>query len=252
MKHSQDAIERRADAIAPPAVSASVADRIKYLIDTSRMSQAQFARTVGTDPASLSKMLSGRLSITKRTIWRVATGYGCDRTWLETGEGIPFPRKHSPEAVLDICRGVNAITDPEVLRYNMIGAPVYDIDVTAGHSELSMMFTDEHIIGRLFLPTINPVFPIVRVSGDSMTPQIPNGSFISIRPLTLDATICWGMPYLVVTDDYRMVKILRRHPNPKMLILHSTNPDYDDIDLPRENLRALFLVESAITYNSFI
>ena len=52
------------------------------------------------------------------------------------------------------------------------------------------MFTDERILGYLDLPNVDPSYPIVKVTGDSMSPKIENGSFISIRHVSSDSPIC--------------------------------------------------------------
>ncbi|MDE6448959.1 MAG: S24 family peptidase, partial [Muribaculaceae bacterium] len=90
---------------------------------------------------------------------------------------------------------------------------------------------------------------IVRVSGDSMKPAISNGSFIAIRPVSATGLVFWGQIYVVVTDNYRMVKYLRRHPDPAYVVLHSDNPDYDDIEMPRDEIQALYIVETVINYD---
>ena len=80
-----------------------------------------------------------------------------------------------------------------------------------------------------------------------MEPRIIDGGFVAIRPVKSCSTIFWGQIYLVVLPDYRMVKVLRRHPNdPSMVILHSENPLYDDMDVAREDIEALFLVETVL------
>ena len=61
--------------------------------------------------------------------------------------------------------------------------------------------------------------------------------------------IFWGSVYVVVTEDYRMVKVVRRHQNPDMVILHSVNPNYDDMDVPRSKILALYLVETILNYD---
>ncbi len=249
MKVTKHTLERRASEIAMPDSTSNVADRIRYLIGTMRRTQAQFAKLVGIDATGLSKMLSGRLVVSNRTISRIAKATACNREWLEFGRGIPYPRITDAPEVSMVSTGLSAVTDAEVCRFNIIGAPVYDVDVTAGHAELNTMFTTENIIGSLYMPQVNPHNPIVRVSGDSMEPRIPNGSYISIRQISLDSPIFWGRPYLVITDDYRMVKIVRRHEDDSLVILHSLNSEYDDIDMPRKNIRHLFLVESVMTYD---
>ncbi len=252
MKVTEKTLERRASESVLPDTSATVIDRIRYLISNSRRTQAQFARQAGIDPTGLSKMLAGRQPISGRTLGRIAVSTGCNRDWLDEGVGIPFPRISEVPDITMLTSGVNAVTDPEVCRFNLVGAPVYDIDVTAGHTELSTAFTSEHIIGSLYMPQINPNNPIVHVSGHSMDPMIPHNSWISIRRIAPDAPIFWGQPYLVITEDYRMVKIVRRHPtDDSLVILHSANPEFDDIDMPRRLIRMLFLVESAMTYDIF-
>lgn len=48
---------------------------------------------------------------------------------------------------------------------------------------------------------------------------------------------------MVVLDDYRMIKYVRRHADPALLVLHSDNPDYEDIVVRRDEVRSLYLVE---------
>ena len=155
---------------------------------------------------------------------RIAETFGLNRTWLLSGEGP-----------------VRTVAEPQ-------GAPVYDIDITAGPVGLTRDFTSEHIVGHLALPDISPDCPVVRVSGNSMTPTINNGALLSIRPVTATGPIFWGQIYVVVLDDYRMVKYVRRHPDPAMVILHSANHDYEDMEIRRSDIRALFLVEAVINY----
>lgn len=231
MKVTQDSLERRASALTLPGSDASIIDRIKYLITFMRKTQAEFGRLIDIDASNMSKMMSGRIPISDRTINRIVVNLGVSKRWLEHGDEVPFPRTTQSSAT------------PES------AAPVYDIDVTAGHTELSSMFTDERIIGHLSLPNVNPKYPIVRVSGDSMEPRIANGSFISIRPIPADAPIFWGQVYVVVTRDYRMVKVMRRHKDPDKVILHSYNHDYDDMDLNRDNILSLYLVETVMSYD---
>ena len=46
-----------------------------------------------------------------------------------------------------------------------------------------------------------------------------------------------------------MVKNLRRHPDENMVILHSANPNYDDMEISRNEILDLYLVESIINYD---
>lgn len=128
--------------------------------------------------------------------------------------------------------------------------PVYDLDVTAGCVELSRLLTDDRIVGCIALPNIGPDCAIVRVSGNSMTPVINNGGFVAIRRIANTDCIFWGQIYVIMLEDYRMVKYLRRHPSdPDLVLLRSANPDYDDMEVPRKDIIGLYLVESVINYD---
>ena len=222
---------------------ADVADRIRYLIRQSRMTQAQFAARLSVNPSNLSKHLSGKIPISEGLINKIVVDMGVSKAWLRDGEDIPYPRPmHAAE--IEIERPTGILTE-DVRR----GVPVYDIDVTAGHSELSRMFTADRIMGYMDLPSLNPDCIIVRVSGDSMEPVIDNGSFVAIRPVSTSGIIFWGQIYIIVTEDYRMVKYLRRHTDSDYVVLHSANPAYDDIDIPRSAIEGLFLVETILNYN---
>lgn len=223
-------------------------ERLRYLIEISRMSQAEFARRIGIDPSNLSKHLSGKLPMGDTLINRIVVETGVARQWLRDGEDTPFAKNTAPRAIdFGVARIVPADEPTESCGD---GTPVYDIDVTAGCQELSRMFTVDRIIGTVNLPRINPNSAIVHVSGDSMAPVIMNGGYISIRPFNDLKNIFWGQIYVVVMDDYRMVKFVRRHPEDKMkVILHSANPAYDDMEVDRADIRSLYMVETILNYD---
>lgn len=215
-----------------PEITAQPLDRVRYLIQVSRKSQNGFAKLLGIDPSSLSKILSEKMPVTEAFMNRVAVNLNVSKEWLATGAGVPFERQGSDKPVQQ-------------------GAPVYDIDVTAGCMPLSHMFTDAAILGYIDLPNINANCPVVRVSGNSMSPDIPDGSFIAVRPVRNTSIIAWGSTYVVELEDYRLVKVIRRcREDNSKIILHSINPDYDDMEVPRTDVLRLFLVETVVNYRS--
>lgn len=226
---------------APGAHEANIVDRLRYLVTLSRKTQAQFSRLVGVDPSNLSRMLSGRAPVNRAFINRVVADLGVSKEWFVNGTGVPFP-KHGEVAVLET--GEVSITNAPK------GAPVYDVDATCGIAPLSRCFTEDNIVGYLDMPGLDPRNPIVRVSGDSMDPRVPDGALISIRAINDPSIILWGNIYLVQLEDYRMVKYIRRHHDPAKIILHSENPAYDDVEVERRNIVKLFLVENVINCTS--
>lgn len=219
--------------------SPEIIARLRLLIEQSRLSQAQFARRIGIDPANLSKHLSGRLPVTEGLINRVVADLGVSKKWLRDGIDVPYPK---PVHAVDMTPGQCG----SIMRSERSGVPVYDIDVTAGFGNLSQVFTEDKIMGFVDLPDfIDSRCRIVRVTGDSMEPTISNGGFVALREVG-SRTIFWGQIYVVVLDDYRMVKVIRRHTDPSKVILHSFNPAYDDMEIDRDEIRGCYLVEAIL------
>lgn len=217
----------------------TIVDRIRHLIKLERVSQAQFARRLGIDPANMSKHLSGKLPVTDGLVNRIVADMGVSKEWLRNGTDVPFPRPvHAKE-----------ITSMPCMAPHHGSVPVYNIDVTAGFGKLERMFTDDRIMGAVALPDLSDDCRIVRVSGDSMHPRIIDGGFVALRAISDLRNIYWGQIYVVVMEDYRMVKTVRRHNNPDKVILHSVNPDYDDMEVDRRDIIALYLVEAIINYS---
>lgn len=210
--------------------SATVIARLRELMARKGVSQAEFARRLGIDPSNLSKHLNGRLPVSESLINRVVVEMNVSKDWLK---GEPRDRRSDPSPALPVV-GATA-------------TPVYDIDVTAGFSELSRMFTTDRIMGYISLPQISPESAVVRVSGDSMEPVVGNDALVAISRNDARASIFWGQMYVVVLDDYRMVKFVRRHPSDDTkVVLHSANPAYDDMVVDLRSIRALYLVETVV------
>ena len=102
------------------------------------------------------------------------------------------------------------------------------------------------IVMPLTMPGMDSECRVVRVSGDSMAPVINNGDYIAVREVGDTSIIYWGQIYVVLLDDYRMVKYLRRHPDDSKVVLRSANPAYDDIDVPKSAIRGLFFVSKIV------
>ena len=227
--------------LAEPSTTATEVERIKYLIKLIRKNQAQFAEMIGINPSNISKVLSGKIPVSDSLINRIVVNLGVSKHGLVHGTDVPFPRYQGPATL----EGSGNCVQP---LGRSGGAPVYDIDVTAGSANLSRMLTSEHVIGRLMIPGLNPELPIVKVSGNSMSPRINNGAYISIRYVNNDDPILWGQIYVVMLEDYRMVKYVRRHNDADKVILHSENPNFDDIVIKRDQIVGMFLVESILNY----
>ena len=178
-----------------------IISRIKYLIKELNFRQTEFAKKIGVDTSNLSKYMNGRLPVSDSLINRIVVNLGVSKEWLEKGTDIPFAKHSSPS--------ITTVPASEVETISM-GTPVYDIDVTAGTMPRARMFSDDLVVGHINLPDIiNENCRIVRVSGDSMSPVIRSGDLIAVRELSNTQYIFWGQIYVVLLDDFRLVKYVR-------------------------------------------
>lgn len=221
--------------------------RIKQLMNSLGIKQAAFAERIGVDPSNFSKHLNGKLPLSENLYNKIVVNLGVSKEWLMTGEGEMWSQAQASNQL-------STITVPagKISLNNSRGAYVYDLDVTAGGMTRERMFADEQIVGTINMPAVHPDCCIVRVSGDSMSPVIGNGDLIAIREVHNPNLIFWGQIYVVVLDDYRMVKYIRRHSDPQQVILRSENEQYDDIEVAKDDIRSLFLVENIIRIDSRI
>lgn len=205
--------------------------------------QVQFAQRIGVDTSNLSKYLNAHMPLSDSFLNRIVVNLGVNKEWLLNGTDLPFGK-----AIVRVDAG-------DALQGNVgergSGTPVYDVDATAGVSSgRSELFSSENIVGWVNLPNLSPHCRIVRVSGDSMAPVIMDGDFIAVRELSNPNQIFWGQIYVVQLDDFRMVKYVRRHTDPNMVVLRSENPNYDDMDVRRTDIHEMLLVQHVLHLNS--
>lgn len=222
-----------------PTKNAEIIARIKYLMKEMGVRQVQFAERIGVDTSNLSKYLNGHMPLSDSFLNRLVVNLGVSKQWLLEGTDLPFAKT---PVHIEATDGAAATAS---------GTPVYDVDATAGvASGRTELFANENIIGWVNLPNMSPNCRIVRVSGDSMAPVINDGDFIAVREVSNLSQIYWGQIYLVQLDDFRMVKYVRRHSDPNMVVLRSENPNYDDMDVLRTDIHEMLLVQHILHLNT--
>lgn len=230
--------------------------RIKSLIDDQGITQSEFAKRIAIDASNFSKHLTGKLPVSDSLINKIVVELGVSKEWLCSGTGPMYgPTGGSANGNgNDVHAHIRTLTLPSgaIVPEARNGAKVYGLDVTAGNLGRERMFTDDLVIGSIDVPFINPDCSIVKVSGDSMRPVINNGDMIAIREIKNPNLIFWGQIYVVLLEDYRMVKYVRKHENPDRVILRSENKEYDDIEIEKRDICDLFIVENIIRIDNRI
>lgn len=224
-----------------PQKNAEIIARIKYLMKEMGMRQVQFASRIGVDTSNLSKYLNAHLPLSESFLNRLVVNLGVSKEWLLDGTDLPFGK--TPVRIDSGLTPEKGVVES--------GTPVYDVDATAGSaSGRNELFASENIVGWVNLPNMSPNCRIVRVSGDSMAPVIQDGDFVAVREMSNPNQIYWGQIYVVQLDDFRLVKYVRRHTDPNMVVLRSENPNYDDMDVLRTDIHEMLLVQHVLHLNS--
>lgn len=214
-----------------------VKERLLSFIKDIGIEKSVFERMAGLSNGFVDKVTD---NIRSKSLAAIANAYPqLNMDWIKTGEGspiIPIQDKAIQVYSSDIKEGVYA------------GTLVYDVDATCGTEVRDIDFTDDNIIGSVDLPEISKSSKIIRANGDSMEPKIYDGSRIVIREIMNWSDIFYGQIYLIVMDEYRMIKYIRRYEQDEdnYIILRSENKEYDDIKLNKKKIRKLFIVENIL------
>ena len=72
--------------------TSTILDRIRFLMQRDRLTQAQFARRLGIDPSNVSKYLTGRLPVSDSLINRIIVDFNVSKDWLREGKGLPYEK----------------------------------------------------------------------------------------------------------------------------------------------------------------
>ncbi|HYG16526.1 MAG TPA: S24 family peptidase [Bacteroidia bacterium] len=127
--------------------------------------------------------------------------------------------------------------------------PFYNVDVTASAFPV---FADEREEPEYFIsiPAFKDCDFAVPIYGDSMYPKIKNGHIVAVKEVKNKTVILYGEIYLVITEDYRTVKYIRKHPGDiSKVLLCSENPSFDDVEISRDSIIRLFKVRGQISIN---
>jgi transcriptional regulator with XRE-family HTH domain len=211
-------------------------ERLRSFIESRRLTVQQFEKRCGMSNGYV-KNLKDNMGVKKLEC--VLTEFPeLNKDWLLYGKG-------------------GMISSPQNLtgtEYAPLGIPVYDIDATCGADNRTIDFAEDTIVGRVSLPYLNRDCKIIRANGDSMSPTIHDGNWVAVREIQSWGDIFYGQIYLVIMEDYRMLKRLRKYDSDdgKKLILRSDNPDYDDMVVDRKSILRLYIVEDILSVRKLV
>lgn len=225
-------------------------DRLKLAIENKGVTPYAIGRDTKVSKVSVRNYLEGaKPSLENLNILSEYLGVSVE--WLATGK-----ERVSETTIESEERQNKMITIPQstITVNKRKGALIYDIDATCGFDGRDIEFVDEKVVGSIDAPEINPESKIIFATGDSMLPLITSGDRIVIRRIESWDYFNYGQVYLIITNEYRFIKRVRKHPKDEenLILLRSENPDYDDIDLPKKEIIHLFIVENILAIKNIL
>jgi hypothetical protein len=206
--------------------------RLKKVIDWSELSINSFAKSIGLKRAeNLYQIKKGNNSISKDLSELITIKYcNINRSWLLTGEGDMFIK--DPEK-----------TDNESLLKKI---PFYNDDISMLKLENGKIPHTEQYIE---VPLLSNCDFATLCIGESMTPDIPSGSIVTLKKISIDLLLP-GEIYYIVTREFSTVKFIRTVENDhtKLRLVPGNKDDYDESLLDKSSIRHLFLVKGVISY----
>ena len=172
---------------------------------------------------NLYQILKGNNGISKDLACRIAKCFPWfSITWLTTGIGEPF---REPE--------LSRTVSPSTQQLPLYTALDFLPDGTLRETD-NMLTIETALCPSAELVTI--------CRDDAMEPRLLPGAYLFLAPCTIEAVV-FGRFYLIVTESYRLCRIIRRSDEKEHMRLVSLRPErYDDILLPQKDIRALYRI----------
>lgn len=125
--------------------------------------------------------------------------------------------------------------------------PFYNADFIAGNAEL--YYDDETIYPEYYMDV--PEFSgstAFRAYGDSMEPRIKSGNILfGVKRENWNLYLEYGQIYgITCKDGSRFLKYVRKHQDERFLLLKSENPNYDDMEMPKSEIKNIWLINGWI------
>lgn len=208
--------------------------------------------------STLTKIKQGKQKPSPKTIDSFCEIYLIDRSWMYTGEGDMDPKVRAEKINKGTVEPIVFYEDKEddkdclnhsnsiVIKPNKGEIPILDIRVCAGHG-IGFDGNENKIISTVSIPDFSGCYGIT-VYGDSMYDKYQSGEIIFVREILDKSVIDNGQPYVVITKEDRLLKLLYVEDNGLKLVSYNTtlNPDgrrkYPDINLDGNQILHLYKV----------
>ena len=204
----------------------SIKERLQLFLKTEGVSASEFARKMGLSPAYIASM---RKSMPVDKVERLTQLFPqLSRDWLLYGEGDMYRDLGNPDI------------DPHNLDRHMV--PLIPSQAHAGSFPDYAEGVSAEECQKVYSPRKEAKLAI-RVRGDSMEPNIHDGTLLFLERINDKAFIPWGSPLVLDTENGSLVKML--YPSSKgedYLEARSYNKDYPPFNIPTQSIYGIYRI----------
>ena len=178
-----------------------------------------------------------------------------DYNWLLVGKGSPVREPKFCDS--ELIRGeVEILHNPKIAeKRDDRSVALYDITAAANLRTL-LINKDQHVVGRIQIPSIPVCDGAVYVSGDSMYPILKSGDIVGFKEINSVSSIIYGEMYLVSYslegDEYLTVKYVNHSEKEGYIKLVSYNTHHQPMDIPIASIQTMAIVKFSIRKNMMI
>lgn len=206
---------------------ATVKERLQQFLKAEGISGSEFCRKMGLSSAYLASM---RRSMPEEKVERLTQLYPrLSRDWLLYGEGDMYREEIKQKGL-----------DPYKFHRHLV--PLVPTQAAAGSLAQYADGVKPEDCMRVYSPRREATLAIV-VKGDSMEPEIHDGSMLFLQRINDKFFIPWGTPLVLDTENGSIVKML--FPSPKgedYVEARSYNKDYPPYQVPTDSILGVYKI----------
>lgn len=211
--------------------NSSFKERLKLFLNEEHVSKSEFARIIGVSSGYVGSM---RKSMPAEKIRRILEHFpNLNRDWLLYGEGPMY----KDDTVQEEEKNCDA---KESGGASLV--PLIPVGASAGRFSMLSEGIELRDCRRITSP-----FPdaecAIQVEGDSMEPEIRNGTYLFLKKINSNAFIPWGHPMVLDTENGPLVKVL--YPgkeDPDCIEAISYNKDYPPLQVPKYSIYNIYRI----------
>lgn len=190
----------------------------------------------GLSQGLLGQARKGLSDLGKRTIEKILIKYqDLNRVWLITGEGdMLLSSQSGPEE-----DNFLSVQDKRVAKF----VPLIPVEAQGG-SLNDFVYSINQSDCEIIASPIKYVDFAIQVSGDSMAPEYPSGSYVYVKEINERAFIEWGKVYVLDTCNGSVIKVLTPSSREGYVrcISINTDPIYAPFEISLNDIRRVYRV----------